>query len=94
MLPEQKNIEQGLSNDEGLCRKMATKIRTIARKTAKPDVGQGSVRQEMQATVSRGFWWLFATLRGNRLRIPPSEFDIPCSIFCGSIPATQSGLLV
>jgi hypothetical protein len=49
---------------------MATKIRKDARKTAKPPVGQGSVRQQTQATAARDFWWLLATFRGNRRRIP------------------------
>ena len=49
---------------------MATKSRENARETAKPDVGQGSVSQEMQATASHGYWRTFATSRGNHLRIP------------------------
>ena len=88
---EPQNIEQGMSNVEGPRRKMAAKSRKNARKTAKPDVGQGSVGQEMQATASRGFWWLPATFRGNRLRITlrNSTFPVRYSSFFCADPAQR-----
>ena len=78
---EPRNIEQGMSNGEGPCRKMATRSRENARKTTKPGVGWGPASREMQATASRGCWWLFVTFRGNRSPLPVrnSTFLVRCS---------------
>jgi hypothetical protein len=65
---EPQNIEHGMLKHHAVTwpRKVVKKVR----KTANPDVGQGPVREEMQATTARGFWWLLPTSRGRGLRIP------------------------
>ena len=62
---EPQNIEQGISNVEGPCRRVATKSRENARKAAETDVDRGRVSQQIRAAAVRGCWWLFVTLPGN-----------------------------
>ena len=74
-LQEQKNIEQGISNSEG------NELRCQDRSPV--DDEKESVR------VSTGFR-VFSRLFVATAQYPPSTFDIPCWIFCGSRPAADS----
>ncbi len=74
-LQEQKNIEQGISNAEG------NGLRCQG--SSPVDDEKKSVR------VSTGFR-VFSRLFVATAQYPPSTFDIPCWIFCGSRPAADS----